>query len=38
MSSLATAINTGALMASNYANKSQKEFNNSIARISSGFV
>ena len=35
MSSLAT-INTGALMASNYANKSQKEFSNSIARISSG--
>ena len=35
MSSLAS-ISTGALMASNYANKSQKELNNSIARISSG--
>ena len=35
MSSLAS-MSTGALMASNYANKSQKELNNSIARISSG--
>jgi flagellin len=35
MSSVAS-ISTGALMASNYANKSQKELNNSIARISSG--
>ena len=35
MSSLAS-ISTGALVASNYANKSQKELTKSIARISSG--
>ena len=35
MSSVAS-ISTGALLASNYATKAQKELNNSIARISSG--
>ena len=35
MTSVST-VNTGALVASNYASKAQKEFNKSIARLSSG--